>query len=231
MRPVNREPVVLLESFDRRRDSASYSFEGFTGEVTATTPAEVLPALRELDRAVAGGLHVAGFISYEAAAGLDPCLPAPLPADLPLLWFGLFTTRTAVTAPRPGPEDCTTADWCSSISSADHALAVERIRRYIAAGDVYQVNFTMQQHFDYTGTPKALYRQLCRSQQAGFCAFLDLGRYQILSASPELFFKLKGDQVTVRPMKGTALRGRWWEEDEAERENFGQARKNGPKTS
>ena len=43
---------------------------------------------------------------------------------------------------------------------------------------------------------------------------MDLGRYRVLSASPELFFRLDGDTITTKPMKGTAPRGRWPEEDE-----------------
>ena len=100
---MRRNLSVLLESFDRRRDSASYSFAGLTGEVTATTPADVLPALENLDSAVAEGLHAAGFISYEAAAGLDHCFPTRTPSDLPLLWFGLFRTRIAVAVSRHNP--------------------------------------------------------------------------------------------------------------------------------
>jgi para-aminobenzoate synthetase/4-amino-4-deoxychorismate lyase len=36
-----------------------------------------------------------------------------------------------------------------------------------------------------------------------------------LSASPELFFRVEEDRITTRPMKGTAVRGRWDEEDQA----------------
>src|SRR5262249_23906761 len=40
-------------------------------------------------------------------------------------------------------------------------------------------------------------------------------RHRILSASPELFFRIDGERITTRPMKGTAPRGRWLAEDEA----------------
>jgi para-aminobenzoate synthetase/4-amino-4-deoxychorismate lyase len=52
------------------------------------------------------------------------------------------------------------------------------------------------------------------AQRGGYAAFLDLGRYRVLSASPELFFRIDGDRITARPMKGTAPRGRWLAEDE-----------------
>jgi para-aminobenzoate synthetase/4-amino-4-deoxychorismate lyase len=47
-----------------------------------------------------------------------------------------------------------------------------------------------------------------------------MGRFKILSASPELFFRLREGVITVRPMKGTAPRGRWWQEDEDLRERL-----------
>ncbi|MBI5483350.1 MAG: aminodeoxychorismate synthase component I, partial [Deltaproteobacteria bacterium] len=90
---------------------------------------------------------------------------------------------------------------------------IEQIRRYIAAGDCYQVNHTFQLTGHFKGDLPALYHQIGRGQQAPFCSYLDSGRFTILSASPELFFSLKGGVITTRPMKGTARRGRWSEED------------------
>ncbi|HET9004491.1 MAG TPA: bifunctional anthranilate synthase component I family protein/class IV aminotransferase, partial [Gemmatimonadaceae bacterium] len=63
--------------------------------------------------------------------------------------------------------------------------------------------------------PLALYQRMRDAQPSGYCAYLDLGRHCILSASPELFFHRSGDRITTRPMKGTAGRGRWLEEDDA----------------
>jgi para-aminobenzoate synthetase/4-amino-4-deoxychorismate lyase len=55
---------------------------------------------------------------------------------------------------------------------------------------------------------------LSRSQQAGrYSAYIDLGRYKVLSLSPELFFERRGNHVVTKPMKGTAQRGRTADED------------------
>ena len=80
------------------------------------------------------------------------------------------------------------------------------IREAIARGETYQVNYTTKQRFSISGDPFTLYRRMCRNQQAPFCAWLDIGTHQILSASPELFFALDGDRLTMKPMKGTAPR-------------------------
>ena len=55
-----------------------------------------------MEAAVGRGLHAAGFISYEAAPGLNPDLTPPVPpADLPLLWFGIFAETPAIPPGQP----------------------------------------------------------------------------------------------------------------------------------
>ena len=206
---------VLLESYSPERDAASFAFSGQCGEVTARRPEEVRPALEEVERAVAGGRHAAGFISYEAAPGLDPVLSTHRGGVLPLLWFGLFRERREVAPGGLRPSGAyTLSAWRPSISRSAYNRAIQRIRAYIVAGDTYQVNFTFRMLADFEGDDRAFYLDLCRSQRAPYCAYLDLGRYRILSASPELFFSLKDGRLRARPMKGTRPRGRWPEEDE-----------------
>jgi para-aminobenzoate synthetase/4-amino-4-deoxychorismate lyase len=214
---MTREPRVVLESHGTGSDSASWAFSGLVAEITAAAPADVVRALQRVEAAVAAGCHAAGFISYEAAPGLDPGLVTRPPGEFPLLWFGVFRDRQLVT---PGMDDSETAremysvsGWQPSTDRSAYNIAIKRVREYIAAGHTYQVNFSLRQHFRFAGAPFAWYRDLCRAQQGRFCAYIDTGRFQLLSASPELFFRLDGDSLTVRPMKGTARRGRWAAED------------------
>jgi para-aminobenzoate synthetase/4-amino-4-deoxychorismate lyase len=212
-----KDARIILESFDGQRDQASYSFEGFVEVVEAQTLEEVLPALRLVEASVSAGCHAVGFISYEAAPGLNPEIGAFPPGEFPLLWFAIFKKRLAVTPPQDNtfsPSAYQTSNWRTSLSPIKHASAVARVKEYIAAGDTYQVNLTMRRTFSFAGNPFAFYRDICRSQRAPFCAFFDLGRFKLLSASPELFFRLADGTLITRPMKGTANRGRWYAEDE-----------------
>src|SRR4029079_15053462 len=68
---------------------------------------------------------------------------------------------------------------------------------------------------EFAGDDRAFYQQLRAAQAADYCAYLDLGRYRLLSVSPELFFRCQDDQIVARPMKGTAARGRSGAEDQA----------------
>lgn len=207
---------ITLESFTMERDQSSYDFKGAVEIIAAYSLEEVLPALRRVEDAVAAGCHAAGFITYDAAPGLKQDLAAFPPGKFPLLWFGIFTKRLAV---RPPPDEAVSAayqtcNWRTSVSPRKYTAKVARIKEYIAAGDTYQVNLTMRRTFRFAGDPAAFYRGLCRSQRAPFCAYIDLGRFKVLSASPELFFRLSGSTLITRPMKGTACRGRWYTDDE-----------------
>ena len=95
--------------------------------------------------------------------------------------------------------------------------SVTAIHEAIARGETYQVNLTrrLRALLPDTFDAFAFYGQLRAAQMgARYTAFLDTGRFRILSTSPELFFATEGRQITTRPMKGTAPRGRWNEEDD-----------------
>ncbi|HZW29573.1 MAG TPA: aminodeoxychorismate synthase component I [Isosphaeraceae bacterium] len=101
----------------------------------------------------------------------------------------------------------------SSLDRATYLEAVGRVREYIAAGDVYQVNlsqrFTARGRYD----PLELYLRLKQHSPAPFAAFLRWGELAVVSASPEWFYQTRGDRIVTRPIKGTRPRGRDAAED------------------
>ena len=208
------ESPVLLSSYTRCGKERSFAFAHPVGEVVAVAAAEVRPALSAVERAVEQGLHAAGFVCYEAAAGLDPAFTTCSTGALPLVYFGLFEERTLAAAPSAGLGAYELDEWRPSVSRAEYEAAIERIRAYIAAGDTYQVNYTLRLYSRFRGDPQALYRDMGQVQESALCAYFDLGRHVLISASPELFFRLRDGRCTVRPMKGTRPRGRFAAEDQ-----------------
>ena len=201
-------PTVLLESFRPGEFGRSFRFEGLERVVMASQTEEVIPAFREVEKAVAAGRHAAGFVSYEAAAALNTDLPVCVVGDLPLVWFGIFRERIEVEAGTTKAEghDCRLISPTLSVGKEAYRQAIAAIREYIATGHTYQVNYTVRKRFDFDGNPFGLYRRICRSQRSAFSAWIDTGRSKIISASPELFFALRDGALTMRPMKGTAQR-------------------------
>ncbi|MBT4612279.1 MAG: aminodeoxychorismate synthase component I [Gemmatimonadetes bacterium] len=208
---------VRLDALTEHGTERSFVFEQLVDIICVTQVDEVIEGLTRIEAAVAGGLHAAGYISYEAAPGLDPALATgDCPDGFPLLWFGLFRRRRTVQALEgiEVPPMPLTA-WLSQWSGAVHAERVARIRQLIAAGDTYQVNLTMRQRATFDGDVEGLYHALCLAQPTALCALVDTGPFAICSASPELHFALCNGELIARPMKGTRPRGRWVEEDAA----------------
>ncbi|MEO8423652.1 MAG: aminodeoxychorismate synthase component I [Actinomycetota bacterium] len=212
---------------DLTGEAPSFRLTDPAGVLEAMRPEDVSPTLAAAEGAAARGLWVAGFVTYEAAPGLDPSLvvrpraPDDPFARLPLAWFAMFQQRQETVLPSPRDDNDPPSDaWVPSIDRARYDRAIARIREHIAAGDTYQVNHTLRLRSTVQGDERGLYRDLCYSQRGAHSAYLNTGRYRVLSASPELFFRLDGDHLTTRPMKGTAPRGRWLAEDEAIREQL-----------
>ena len=197
--------------------------------VVARRPEEVGPALDRLGAgASAEGGEWAGYFAYEAGLALEPRL-ASLAAGRsgaagPLVWFARFAGHTAIPAAdvsawlaanvsgpaRIGP-------MVPQVSLGGYARAFAGVTEAIQAGDIYQANLTFPLAGSYHGDPLALYAAIRADARAGYGGVVWDGSHWLLSFSPELFFKSDGQAVTVRPMKGTAPRGRTKAEDAANR--------------
>lgn len=98
-------------------------------------------------------------------------------------------------------------DWTSSLDHASYTEGVRRIRRHIAAGDVYQVNLcrVLSAPVAPDADPDALTALLARGNPAPYAGTIRLPRYgvEIATASPELFLRRAGRVVESGPIKGT----------------------------
>ncbi|MFN6978700.1 MAG: anthranilate synthase component I family protein, partial [Gemmobacter sp.] len=68
---------------------------------------------------------------------------------------------------------------------------------------------------DFALPPFALYRSLRRTNPSPFMFFFNFGGFQVIGASPEILVRLRGGEVTIRPIAGTRRRGASPEEDRA----------------
>lgn len=168
---------------------------------------EVIDCFHELQQAVNQGYYIAGYVAYEAASGLINFLPTYPKGDLPLIWFGVYKEPDLHN--QPFSSVTPDLDWQLDTSFTKYQQAIHTIRQHIKSGDVYQVNYTVRLACSFhINDSFALYRKICQAQQADYCAYLDIGNYQLLSASPELFFHWKQGIITTKPMKGTIGRGK-----------------------
>lgn len=220
---MTRAPFLLLDDAREGQHGSARLYEGVEELVIARRPEEVAPALARIG-ATPGWW--AGALAYEAGLALEdrlaPRAPARSGAAGPLVWFARFATMTAMTAAE-------VEDWLDrqiagrgrlgplspQHSTGGYARAFDLVQEAIRAGDIYQANLTFQLAGSWAGDPLAIYAALRGDSRAGHGGVLWDGSHWHLSVSPELFFRLDGDQVTVKPMKGTAPRGQTEAEDAA----------------
>ena len=114
--------------------------------------------------------------------------------------------------PAPAPEPPR-----SNVPRAEFEAGVSRIREYIAAGDVYQVNLSHRFHAPFVGSALALYRRLRARNPAPFGAYLEFAGAEVASISPERFLRLDATTraAEARPIKGTRPRGTTPDQDAA----------------
>ncbi len=107
---------------------------------------------------------------------------------------------------------------------------MRRAIEYIYAGDVFQVNLAQRLLYPAGDDSVSLYLRMRQRNPAPFAAYFDLGDFQIVSASPERFLQVRGDEVEARPIKGTRRRTGRSKTIGASAKNCATAKKIAPKT-
>ena len=185
-------------------------YSGPTEIITANDPESLDCLLSRIDSHVAAGGEAAGFLTYEAGMALEPRLRPLLPVPATTLaWFGLYGGCEIIhdeeflrVCAEPAVQEPHLV-----IGRQEYCAKVEEIRELIADGEVYQINFTDRLKFGFSGRPWDLFATLCSEHPTPYAAFVNTGTEQVLSHSPELFFRIQDRRIMVQPMKGTAPRG------------------------
>ena len=91
---------------------------------------------------------------------------------------------------------------------------VRRVRDYILNGDCMQVVPSQRMSLPFYDKPLHLYRALRTLNPSPYLFYYDFGDFHIVGSSPEILVRRERDQVIVRPIAGTRLRGATPEQDE-----------------
>jgi len=125
-------------------------------------------------------------------------------------------TRLAEPLPRqPTHQPDGAPSLASPVTREAYGEIVEAAKRYIEAGDVFQVVPSHRFSADFDKAPLALYRSLRRTNPSPFMYFLNFGDFQLVGSSPEILVRLRDGKITIRPIAGTRPRGKTPEEDAA----------------
>ncbi|MFB0554033.1 MAG: anthranilate synthase component I family protein [Phycisphaerae bacterium] len=110
---------------------------------------------------------------------------------------------------QPGPADLDNIDFSQIRCNMDkdyYMRTVEKIKRYIYDGEVYQINFSQRFACDYDARPIELLHWQNHHNPSGYAAYIDGGNFHIVSASPEMFITIADDFIRTKPIKGTRRR-------------------------
>ncbi len=175
-------------------------------------------------------LYAAGFISYQASPAFDRSLNVkPDYSLIPLISFALYSKAEEIDSPalnNCNQEPFSTGPWNFSITEDVYKDKIVEIKKYLEAGNTYQVNFTLPLKADFYGCPFSFFSHLLPDAKVKYAAYIESDDYAICSFSPELFFIKQGKNITMKPMKGTAPRGITPEDDRQKREWLADSEKN-----
>lgn len=139
-----------------------------------------------------------------------------LPADVAARW-----ENAAASAKHSPSWDNVFADYKRpehvevSVSGPEFEQMVRDVQRYIAQGDVIQVNLSVRQSKVLEAEPLDVYEALRALNPSPYMASLGSPEFAVVSGSPELLLQKRGDDLSTRPIGGTRRRGKDAEEDAA----------------
>ncbi len=178
--------LVILDGKAPSGEPRRLAFRQPKALIRAGRLSEVPGALLALEAARASGHWLAGAFFYELGYALEKRLEPALPPGGPLLLFGVYD------GPGQAPPETGRAyagplmpEW----DAAAYGMRFRAVKEAIAAGDIYQANLSFRASLAFAGDARALYEQLRATAEAPHCAYLDDNGHQLLSLSPELFFR------------------------------------------
>ena len=96
----------------------------------------------------------------------------------------------------------------SSLDRENYLLGFEKIKNYIAAGDIYQVNYTVRFDFSFEGDTLALWKRFVEIQPVPYGVYFETEDFTVLGGSMELFLRKRGTVLESKPIKGTLPKDR-----------------------
>jgi para-aminobenzoate synthetase component 1 len=218
-----------------RLDARGRAVQRFSGDPFAAAEAFLAEHGSRLGPRAGGPpeARVIGFFSYDLARVIERLPGGPaLGQDTPDLWLAAYGAvarwRSGEHGEIVGPDPAARLRLADALAAGpiepglppsfgalvpdddgDHHMArVEKIRDYLAAGDVYQVNLARRlvARIRSGGDALALYRALAEVAPAPYGALIEADGVTVISGSPERFLASAGDRIETRPIKGTRPR-------------------------
>ena len=96
----------------------------------------------------------------------------------------------------------------SNISKNKFLKIINKAKKYIKLGDIFQVVLSQRFEANLTKEPLEIYKKLRVTNPSPFMYYFNFDDFQIIGASPEILVRLRDNKITVRPIAGTRPRGK-----------------------
>jgi para-aminobenzoate synthetase component 1 len=121
----------------------------------------------------------------------------------------LLSESQKIHVEQPASADLETIDFSQircNMNKDYYLRAIEKIKRYIYDGDIYQVNFSQRFECDFNARPIDLFHWQNRYNPSPYAAYINGGGFHVVSASPEMFITINDGRISTKPIKGTRPR-------------------------
>jgi para-aminobenzoate synthetase/4-amino-4-deoxychorismate lyase len=217
LKPCLKKPFVLLETaVEDKENFTSFLFKDFTKVITFNYNDNLDFFFKQIEDCLKKKSWLCGFFSYEFGYFLEPALyHLRTKGKLPLAWLAATKNPQEIIPKAEKDFSCTKNNLQSlhiknirpNIDYNQYQAAIKKIKKYLANGTNYQTNFTFKIKFNFSGDILNFYLKLRKAQPTSYSALINTGDRFIVSLSPELFFRVNGNRITTRPMKGSLARG------------------------
>ncbi|NDG92486.1 MAG: hypothetical protein EBY55_05035 [Gammaproteobacteria bacterium] len=158
------------------------------------------------------GFTCLGYVRYQGIASDKHDVTPPLEAQ-PIAAFGVFSHGSPYSF-SPAQEDGFLGEGRYN-SYEDYATQFAHVKSALAAGEAYQINLTHELSGDFWGAPQAIFSKLVEAQPTPHAMYLEHNDLIVISMSPETYLTRRGDELQMKPMKGTRARGVTAAQDES----------------
>lgn len=199
-------------------NSKSYFFSKPTEILTVYGLNDLEPMLKRADKNLSKKKIGYAVLNYEFGYLLEKRLNKFLSDEKPLAYFVFFDEKKCKEINSSSiklnfENDFEVSDFHLNTSKNEYKKAIRKIRKYIADGETYQINYTVKGKFNFRGDVVSFFSNLVFNQSAKYIALINLGDEILLSISPELFFHTNLKTIITKPMKGTISRGINYQDD------------------
>ena len=182
----------------------NYYFYNPIAEIIANDKESLELAFYELEKFQQQRLFLVGYISYEASYYLNDSLRHLRNATTDKLLHFVAFRDCCNDIPSYLNSDKNIDLMIDSLSFLDYQKSFAEVQHALINGESYQINLTKNISATTKLTSQELYNKLKQQQSVKYAAYLPFLNPDIISISPELFFKKNADNLVVKPMKGTA---------------------------